>query len=572
MPHRQTKELPTPRPIAAAFDLGEWRVDPARGTISRRDVVRQVQPRVMDFLCVLARNPRRTLTREELLTAVWGDVHVVDDVVWRCVSLARAALEDDRDRPRYIRTVPRRGYRLVAAVRQCPPGRRLPKTGLPIPGPAARGAAAAVAAALVAMGLAIAALWGAGRGEATAPPAGSTAELGAPRTASDYTRSGREYYRRYEPDDLDRAAVQFRRALELEPEYAPALAGLADTYVLQSAWGGDRSLADRALETARRALELDPSLPEVYRSLGLAQLLRGRIEASRQASLRAVALRPNWAAPMHNVAVAQAALGHLDQAVLMQRRVVAADSRAAAWGRLAWLSRELGLKDPTYLAAQEALRREPFEPQATAALAALELDASRAGRAWATLEPALKLSPNPPILLKVAALTRLGLGDFAGARSYLEALSAPGVDPAADLGDLLLAAIDLVEGHADSGHARLARAVESSFAAIRSGDQRWEPRFQLAVSSAASGQMAAAHQWLEEAIHRGFRDYRWLEADSPLSVVGLPAAAGDLSAGLRAAVTAMRARATAEATGLETLPFHPPLNGPTGALSRWVYG
>ncbi len=574
MPDRLQQELPPPDSAAAAFDLGDWHVDPSRGTISRCGVVRRVQPRVMDLLCILAHHPHRTLTRQQLLTAVWGDVHVVNAVVWRCISLARAALGDDPDRPRYIQTIPRRGYRLVAAVRHRPAS--LP-TSTPLAEPNALVTVAvprlaATAAVVVAVGLAIALQWGPGRGETAALPAGAESELGALRTASDYTRSGREYYRRYEPADLDRAAVQFQRALELEPEHAPALAGLADTYVLLSAWGGDRSLAESALESARRALEIDPRLPEAYRSLGLAQLLRGRTEASLQASLRALALRSSWAAPMHNVAAARAALGQLDQAVIVQRQVVAADPRGASWGRLAWLSGELGLKDGTLASAQEALRRQPFEAQATAALAALELEAGRPDRAWAAIEPALALSPRPPILLKAAARTRLAMDDLAGAREHFVALSAGTIDPAADLGNLFVAAIDLMEGRADDGRARLSRARELSLAAIRSGDERWEPLFQLAVYHAANGQPRAAHRWLERAIDRGFRDYRWLEVDSIFSVVGLPTVAVDHTSDLRDALRTMRIRATSESSQIERIRFRPLVTGRSPAPTPRVYG
>lgn len=563
MPDHLPRERPVLDPATTVFELGEWRVDPAGGTISKGGVLRRVQPRVMDLLCHLARNPDRTLTRQELLGAVWSDVHVVDDVVWRCVSLARIALEDDRDRPRYIQTVPRRGYRLVAPVRQAPvsPSRStspIESSSSPVSGTARRrtitalllrglptarlGGVAAFAAVVAAAMLASAPGWPPAGGEGTTP-----SEAGEPlpselRTAADYTRSGRAYYLRYQPEDLDRAAVQFQRALALQPEYAPALAGLADTYVLQSAWGRGPGLADRALENARRALELDPHLPEAYRSLGLAHLLRGHLEASLQASHRALELRPGWAPPMHNLAVAQAALGRLDLAVTTQRRLVAADSMPVYWGRLAWLFRELEMEESSIAAAEEALRREPFEAQATAALASLELDAGRPDRAWAELEPALALSERPVVLLKVAALTRMAMGDLPGARKYLLAWATSGAEPAADPGSLLLAALDIAEGRDADGHARLSRVREESLAAIGSGDERWEPHFQLAVWSAANGEANAAHRWLEQAIDRGFLDYRLLEPGSPYSVVGLPVVAGDLVSGVRGTLDAMRAR------------------------------
>ena len=54
--------------------------------------------------------------REIILRAVWPDTFVSDDVLTRSVSELRRALDDDSRSPRFIETIPKRGYRLVAAV------------------------------------------------------------------------------------------------------------------------------------------------------------------------------------------------------------------------------------------------------------------------------------------------------------------------------------------------------------------------------------------------------------------------------------------------------------------------
>jgi TolB-like protein len=67
------------------------------------------------------------VTKDELLAAVWAGTAVVDAVVTRAVSQLRVALRDDARAPRYIETIPKRGYRLVAAVAPAAPD--------PTPGP-----------------------------------------------------------------------------------------------------------------------------------------------------------------------------------------------------------------------------------------------------------------------------------------------------------------------------------------------------------------------------------------------------------------------------------------------------
>ena len=54
--------------------------------------------------------------KDDLISAVWPDTFVSDDVLTRCVSILRRVTEDDAHHPRFIQTVPKVGYRLVAPI------------------------------------------------------------------------------------------------------------------------------------------------------------------------------------------------------------------------------------------------------------------------------------------------------------------------------------------------------------------------------------------------------------------------------------------------------------------------
>ena len=54
--------------------------------------------------------------RDELIESVWKHPHVSDEALSRCISLLRHALGDDRSQPRYLETIPKRGYRLIVPV------------------------------------------------------------------------------------------------------------------------------------------------------------------------------------------------------------------------------------------------------------------------------------------------------------------------------------------------------------------------------------------------------------------------------------------------------------------------
>ena len=70
----------------------------------------------MDLLVELARRPGKVVRKERLLRRVWGDSFVTEGVLKHAVWELRRALGDSVAKPRFIETVPRRGYRLAARV------------------------------------------------------------------------------------------------------------------------------------------------------------------------------------------------------------------------------------------------------------------------------------------------------------------------------------------------------------------------------------------------------------------------------------------------------------------------
>ena len=75
-----------------------------------------VEPKVMNLLQVLAEKPNTVFSREELITAVWGVDFGGDERLSRAISLLRKALGETKGERKYIETISRRGYRLIADV------------------------------------------------------------------------------------------------------------------------------------------------------------------------------------------------------------------------------------------------------------------------------------------------------------------------------------------------------------------------------------------------------------------------------------------------------------------------
>jgi DNA-binding winged helix-turn-helix (wHTH) protein/TolB-like protein len=100
----------------AVVRIGAWTVHPALGQISRPGESVRLEARSLRLLVYLAERAGQVVSIEELLEEVWSGVVVTSDSVYQAVAGLRRTLGDDAREPRYIATVPRLGYRLVAAV------------------------------------------------------------------------------------------------------------------------------------------------------------------------------------------------------------------------------------------------------------------------------------------------------------------------------------------------------------------------------------------------------------------------------------------------------------------------
>lgn len=101
-----------------SLTIGEWRVDPTVNQLTREAESVRIEPKAMDVLIALARQPGQVVSRETLLAAVWPGVVVTDEVLTQCIIKLRRALRDDPRAPSYIETISKRGYRLITPVQQ----------------------------------------------------------------------------------------------------------------------------------------------------------------------------------------------------------------------------------------------------------------------------------------------------------------------------------------------------------------------------------------------------------------------------------------------------------------------
>ncbi len=101
------------------YEFDHFRLEVAERRLRRAEELLPLPPKAFDLLLILLEHPGHLLEKEELLQAVWPDAVVEEVNLANTISLLRKALGEDAHEPRYIETVPRRGYRFVAAVQKC---------------------------------------------------------------------------------------------------------------------------------------------------------------------------------------------------------------------------------------------------------------------------------------------------------------------------------------------------------------------------------------------------------------------------------------------------------------------
>lgn len=98
------------------FRLGDWLVEPEAGVLERDGARVAVEPRLMDVLVVLCERVGEVVSAEQLLIECWRGTFYGDNPVHKTMAQLRRALGDSATEPRYIATVRKRGYCVVADV------------------------------------------------------------------------------------------------------------------------------------------------------------------------------------------------------------------------------------------------------------------------------------------------------------------------------------------------------------------------------------------------------------------------------------------------------------------------
>ena len=104
--------------INQIYEFGDFRLETAEQLLLRRGQPISLTPKAFDTLLVLVQSSGHLVEKDELMKRVWADAFVEEANLARNVWALRKTLEDDNGEHRYIETVPKRGYRFIAPVRE----------------------------------------------------------------------------------------------------------------------------------------------------------------------------------------------------------------------------------------------------------------------------------------------------------------------------------------------------------------------------------------------------------------------------------------------------------------------
>jgi len=236
--------------------------------------------------------------------------------------------------------------------------------------------------------------------------------------AYDAYLQGRQHFRQFRRKSIEFARRRFERAIEIDPEYAGAHAGLADCDAyLYMFWDASEVNLQAADAASRNAVELDDDLAEAHVARGIAVSLARNYEEAEHEFRRAIELDPTLFEAYYFFARGYYAQGKLDRAVYwFQRACAAGPEDYQAPTLLGSALRGLGLKAKSEEAFRKAVelgeKHLEVSPGETRALyfgaIALSQLGERKEQALAWAERALALDPEEPqVLYNVACVFAL---------------------------------------------------------------------------------------------------------------------------------------------------------------------
>jgi DNA-binding winged helix-turn-helix (wHTH) protein len=290
-----------PQATARVLRFGVFELDEASGELRKRGVKVRLADQPLQILRLLLDRPGQVVTRQEIRQQLWDSDTFVDFDVGlnSAIRKLREALDESAENPRFIETLPRRGYRFIGSL-QSPPASATPPSSSAATPPAlfTRRRRWIVASFLIAVVVIVLLTYPRWRPRAVEQPLASAAKrtavpLGVKPDAYDAYLRGVSAAGQQTSEGFRNAVSYFETAVTLQPDYAVAHTALAEAQ-LQLLFTGPQSpreVIPKAEAEVRMALKLDDTIAGAHRCLGtILQLFYWKWDEGEEEFVRARAL------------------------------------------------------------------------------------------------------------------------------------------------------------------------------------------------------------------------------------------------------------------------------------------
>ena len=291
------------------FEFEAFRLEVEDRRLTRNGEVLTLTPRDFDILLTLVQNAGQTVEKESLMDAVWQDTFVEEGNLNRHVSTVRRILGDDPREQRFIKTIPKRGYRFTAKVTETTEsserlevdsvrrGRLVIREETIESSWTGKRAALATLLVIATASLAAWAYWD------------RQANARTHEVEASYARA-RHLWEKRTPDALHESILLLEHVVAVDPQFARGHAALADAYAF------DYRYWHKAEDAAKRAIQIDPMLGEPHASIGFVRMFwEWRLADAEEEFKKAIELSPNYGTAHQWFALNLAATSHVDAAL-----------------------------------------------------------------------------------------------------------------------------------------------------------------------------------------------------------------------------------------------------------------
>lgn len=328
---------------------------------------------------------------------------------------------------------------------------------------------------------------------------------------------GRDYYYNYSKEGNERAIGLFRKALELDPKYALAYAGLADAYGRKKYYEYSSQWNDSAMVLSNKALAIDPNLAEAHKALGDAYDSIDEPRIALMQYISAVKLNPNYAPAIANIGFTYYHLGSFDEALKWMKKAMTIEPGTARWSSNVGLQYfSLGFDSLATIWLNKALELQPefFFPKVV--LTYIDLYGKKIDTARDRINKLLAFYTNVPIIFTAAGDVELITRNYIQAKKFYE--KAAELSSFRSEAGIKLAFVYLKLNQREKAKKILIMNIPASTEDMNNFKEGTGTYF-TAAAACLDQQNQLAISLLKRSLEVGFRDYRWMSIDPLLSAL-----------------------------------------------------